>query len=56
MRYATDRNVDILLCPPRYKSVIKSFRKVLDEKGRKAYEDKILDEAERPKLAVVSRI
>ena len=56
MRYATEKNVDILLCPPRYKSVIKSFRRVLDEKGRKAYEDTILDEAERPKLAVVSRI
>ena len=56
MRYATDKNVDILLCPPRYKSIVRNFKRVLDEKGGKAHEDTILDEAERPKLAVLSRI
>jgi len=56
IQYATDRNFDILLCPPRYKSVVRNFRRALEEKGRKAYEDTILDEAERPKLAVVSRV
>jgi nucleotide-binding universal stress UspA family protein len=31
--YAITENVDLLLCPTRYKSVVKSFRKMLNENG-----------------------
>jgi nucleotide-binding universal stress UspA family protein len=54
IRFARERNVDVLLCPPRYKSIIKKFRKVAEEGGREARENSILDEAERLKMAVVS--
>ena len=55
INYARENNVDLLLCPPRYKSIIKSFKKLLDERGKKVSEDTILDEAEKPKLSVVSQ-
>lgn len=55
INYARENNVDLLLCAPRYKSIIRSFKKLLDKQGKKAQEDTILDEAERPRLAVVSQ-
>jgi nucleotide-binding universal stress UspA family protein len=33
IRCARDENVDLLLCPTRYKAVAKTFRKILNEKG-----------------------
>ncbi len=54
IRFATERNVDVLLCPPRYRSIIKKFRKMAEERGREASENTILDEAERMKMAVIS--
>jgi len=54
INYARENNVDLLLCPPRYKSIIRKFKKLLDKQGKHAQEDTILDETERPRLAVVS--
>jgi nucleotide-binding universal stress UspA family protein len=53
--YARDNKSDILICPPRHKSIIRSFKKLLDKQGRKAQQDTIIDETERPTLAVVSQ-
>lgn len=54
IRYAQEKNVDILLCPPRYKRIIKRYKKMLKNNGKGALEDTILDETERLKMAVVS--
>ncbi len=54
IRFATERNVDVLLCPPRYKATIKRFRKMAEDQGRQASEDTILDGTERMKMAVLS--
>jgi nucleotide-binding universal stress UspA family protein len=53
--YARENSVDLLLCPPRYKSIIRSFKELLDEQGKKAQEDTILDAAEKPRLSAVSQ-
>jgi len=53
--YARENNVDLLLCPPRYKSIIRSFKKLLDKQGKQVQEDTILDAAEKPRLSVVSQ-
>jgi len=55
INYARENNVDLLLCSPRYKSIIKNFKKLLDKQGKKVSEDTIFDEAEKPKLTVVSQ-
>lgn len=54
IRFATEKNVDVLLCPPRYKSIVKRFKKVAEDRGRQASENTILDAAEKLKMAVVS--
>jgi hypothetical protein len=54
IRYARERNIDVLLCPPRYKTIIKRHRKILHNDGKEAIEDTVLDETERLKMAVVS--
>ena len=33
IRYAEVENVDLLLCPSRYSTVVKTFRKMLNKKG-----------------------
>lgn len=53
--YARENNMDLLLCSPRYKSIIRSFKKLLDKQGKKVQEDTIFDETEKPRLAVVSQ-
>ena len=55
INYARENNVDLLLCSPRYKSIIRNFKKLLDKQGKKAQEDTILDETEKPRLSVVSQ-
>jgi nucleotide-binding universal stress UspA family protein len=55
INYARENNVDLLLCSPRYKSIIRNFRKLLDKQGKKVQEDTILDESEKPRLSVVSQ-
>ena len=54
IRFAKERNVDLLLCPPRYKSLAKKFRKVAEENGRAARENTILDETEKLRMSMVS--
>lgn len=34
INFITDRYIDILLCPPRYSSIIKKYHRELKEKGR----------------------
>jgi nucleotide-binding universal stress UspA family protein len=53
--YARENNVDLLLCPPRYKAIIRSFKELMNKQGKNAQEDTILDAAEKPKLSVVSQ-
>jgi nucleotide-binding universal stress UspA family protein len=55
INYARENNVDLLLCSPRYKSIIRNFKKLLDKQGKKVQEDTILDETEKPRLSVVSQ-
>jgi nucleotide-binding universal stress UspA family protein len=55
INYARENNVDLLLCSPRYKSIIRNFKKLLDKQGKKVSEDTIFDETEKPKLTVVSQ-
>jgi nucleotide-binding universal stress UspA family protein len=53
--YARENNVDLLLCPPRYKAIIRGFKKLLDERGRKSKEDTLFDAADKPRLLAVSQ-
>lgn len=46
LRYAEEQNVDVLLCPPKLKSIINSFKKVLDERGKHAQETAIANNSE----------
>jgi len=55
INYARENNMDLLLCSPRYKSIIRSFKKLMDKQGKKVQEDTILDETEKPRLSVVSQ-
>jgi len=55
INYARENNVDLLLCTPRYKSIIRNFKKLLDEQGKKAQEDTIFDAADKPRLSAVSQ-
>ncbi len=55
INYARENSMDLLLCPPRYKSIIRSFKKLLDERGRKVEENTFFDAAEKPRLSVVSQ-
>ena len=54
IRLAEERNVDVLLCPPRYRSVIKRFRKMAEERGQTTRENAVFDETEKLRMAVVS--
>jgi nucleotide-binding universal stress UspA family protein len=54
IRYAQEKRVDVLLCPPRYKTIIKRYKEMLRNEGREVIEDDILDDTERLRMAVVS--
>jgi nucleotide-binding universal stress UspA family protein len=54
IQFAKERNVDLLLCPHRYKSVIKRFKRMAEERGRAARENAILDKTEKFRMAEVS--
>lgn len=54
IRFAAERHVDVLLCPPRYKSIIRRFKKIVQDRGKQASENTIMDGAENLKMAVVS--
>lgn len=53
--FAREANVDILLCPPRFKALIRKYKKVLNEEGKRLVEDAVRDETNRVRMAVVSR-
>lgn len=52
--FARAEKVDLLLCPPKYKSIIKRYKKVLNEEGKRPVEDTVLDEAQKVRMAAVS--
>lgn len=54
IRLAKERNVDVLLCPPRYRSVIKKFRRMAEKRGQATRENAVFDETEKLRMAVVS--
>ncbi len=54
VQYARERHIDLLLCPPRYKSIIKGFKQALKEEGKEADARMIFDETERLKMSVVT--
>jgi len=55
MRYAREHNVDLLLCSPGYKSIVRSFSMLMGEQGTQVSEDTVLDEMEKPRLYVVAQ-
>ena len=55
LNYAMARNVDILLCPPKYKSIINGFKKMAAERGIVISEDSVLDNGSKLKVAVAGR-
>lgn len=50
LEFARTENVDILLCPPKYKSIIRTFKKLMDGRGRKTSESLIIDETMKVEL------
>jgi nucleotide-binding universal stress UspA family protein len=54
LEFAKERYVDLLLCPPKHKSLIEKFREIVKERGREARESMILDKANRLRMAEVS--
>lgn len=52
--FARAEHVDTLLCPPRFRSIITKYRKMLGKQGAEAGETDLFDEARRLKLAVLS--
>ena len=52
--FARTKNVDVLLCSPKYKSIIRKYKKVLSRQGKESGESAVFDEAERLKIAAVS--
>ena len=54
--YARENRFDLLLCPSRYKSIIKDFRSLLDGQGRKTREDIVPGGSDKSGLSAVSHI
>jgi len=54
INYARENYMDLLLCPPCYKSIIRSYKKSMDMQGRKVREDTVFDETRKPRLSVLS--
>lgn len=54
INYARAKSVDLLLCPPRYKSIIRNFKKVLEAQGRAATESTVVTGTEKLKTAAIS--
>ena len=52
--FAKAQHADVLLCPPRYKSIIKIYQRALAKEGRKAAVSDLSGEAEKLNLAVLS--
>src|SRR3990172_2011405 len=52
--YAKAENVDILLCPPRYKTIIRKYKKILSREARETSESEVFDAAKKLKLSVLA--
>jgi hypothetical protein len=52
--YAKAENVDILLCPPKYKNIIRKYKKILSGEARETSESELFDAAKNLKLSVLS--
>ena len=52
--FAKEERVDVLLCPPKYKSIISRYKRALRAEGKNPVEDAVLDETEKLKMAVVT--
>ncbi|MFZ2197877.1 MAG: universal stress protein [Thermodesulfovibrionales bacterium] len=55
INYARENNMDLLLCSPRYKKIINSFRMLLGDQGTALPESSGFDETEEPMVYVVSQ-
>jgi nucleotide-binding universal stress UspA family protein len=55
INYARENNMDLLLCSPRYKSIIRNFKKLMDRQGKEVHESTIFDAAENPVVSVLSQ-
>ena len=55
INFARENNVDLLLCSPRYKKIINSFRMLLGDQGTALPEKSSFDETEEPMVYVVSQ-
>ena len=55
MNFAREYNVDLLLCSPGYKSIIRGFRMVLGDHGAEVPEDATIDETKEPCVYVVAQ-
>ena len=54
IRFAAERKVDVLLCPPKYKSLIRRFSNISGDRGKQLAENAGIDRAEKLKMAVVA--
>ncbi len=54
IRFAGEKRVDLLLCPPRYTSVIKKFTNMAKDRGMATREKAFLDGARKFRMAMVS--
>jgi coenzyme F420-reducing hydrogenase gamma subunit len=52
--YAKAENVDIMLCPPKYKNIIRKYKKILSREARETSESELFDAAKNLKLSVLS--
>lgn len=52
--YAKAENVDIILCPPKYKNIIRKYKKILSREARETSESELFDTAKNLKLSVLS--
>ena len=55
INYARENNVDLLLCSPRYKKIISSFKMLLGEQGTELPESTVFAKTEEPMVYVVSQ-
>lgn len=55
INYARENNVDLLLCSPRYRKIISSFKMLLGDQGTELPGSASFDETEEPMVYVVSQ-
>ena len=52
--YARAERVDVVLCPPKYRSIIRKYKKILSQEARETSESEVFDAARKLKLSVLS--